>query len=123
MKIKIKIGEKTFEAELNKTKIARAIGQKLPVKSKFNTWGDEIYFLIPVKFSEDELEEPRETVKIGDLGYWPPETAFCIFYGRTPVSRGDEIRPASPVEVIGKFYGDPNQFKKVDSSQIIIEKF
>ena len=122
-KIKIKIGESIFEAELNETRIARAIWEKLPIKANFNTWGDEIYFSIPVEFSDRDTEHPKETVKVGDLGYWPPGHAFCIFYGRTPVSTEGEIRPASPVEVIGKFYGDPDQFKKTDSSQITIEKF
>lgn len=122
-KIKIKIGESIFGAELNETKVAKAIWEKLPIRADFNTWGDEIYFSIPVEFSDKELEDPKEVVKVGDLGYWPPGHAFCIFYGKTPASIKGEIRPASPVEVIGKFYGDPEQFKKVDSSQITIEKF
>src|SRR6266566_2855101 len=63
------------------------------------TWGDEIYFGIPVKA---ESEDPREVVEPGDLAYWPPGSAFCIFYGPTPASRGDEIRPASPVNVVVK---------------------
>ncbi len=122
-KIKIKIGEKTFEAELNETRVAKAIWEKLPIKADFDTWGEEIYFSIPVEFSEGDLEDPKAVVKIGDLGYWPLGPAFCIFYGRTPISAKNEIKPADPVEVIGKFYGEPSQFKKVDSSQIIIEKF
>ena len=62
-------------------------------------------------------------VSEGDLGYWPPGNAFCIFFGTTPVSRGDEIRPASPVNVFGKIIGDSKVFKKVSSgAKIIIEK-
>ncbi len=55
------------------------------------TWGDEIYFAIPVSLKEDG---PRATVEVGDLGYWPPGRAFCIFFGPTPASRGDEVRAA-----------------------------
>ena len=58
---------------------------------------------------------PRETVDLGDLGYWLQGSCFCIFFGPTPMSRGDEIRPASEVEVFGKLDGDPKEFKKVSS--------
>ena len=59
------------------------------------------------------LESPREVVEPGDLGYWPPGRAFCIFFGPTPMSRGGEIRPASPVSVVGRLAGDPKVFKTV----------
>ena len=89
---------------------AKAFWDALPIEARANTWGDEIYFGIPVK---RELETGEETVEIGDLGYWPAGNAFCIFFGPTPASRGDEIRPASPVNVFGKVNGDPRVFKKV----------
>jgi len=82
----------------------------LPLSVPADTWGDEIYFGIPVKA---KLESPRETVERGDLGYWPPGSAFCIFFGPTPASRGDEIRPASAVSVFGRVAGDASVFKKV----------
>jgi len=60
---------------------------------------------------------------LGDLGYWPPGSAFCIFFGRTPSSQGEEIRPASPVNVFGKLAGDPTIFKKVRSgTQVKVER-
>jgi hypothetical protein len=80
------------------------------------TWGDEIYFAIPVKAKS---ESPREVVELGDLAYWPPGSAFCIFYGPTPASRGDEIRPASPVNVFGHVLGDPTVFKAVRSGTTV----
>jgi hypothetical protein len=52
-------------------------------------------------------------VEAGDLGYWPPGRAFCIFFGPTPASEGGEIRPASPVNVVGRVAGDPTVFRKV----------
>jgi hypothetical protein len=99
-------------AELNETKTADAIWEALPIKGKVNLWGDEIYFSIPVDI---ELESGQELVSIGDLGYWPPGRAFCIFFGSTPVSQGDEIRPASAVTVFGKVIGDTRLFSQVAS--------
>ena len=109
-KISITAGPAQIEAELNDTDTARAITGALPINASANTWGDEIYFGIAVNV---ELEDPQEVVDLGDLGYWPPGHAFCIFFGRTPASQGDEIRPASAVTVIGKVSGDPAVFKQV----------
>jgi len=94
----------------------RRIWEALPIEARANTWGDEIYFGIPVDVN---LENPREVVELGDLAYWPPGNAFCIFFGTTPVSKGDEIRPASAVNVFGKVEGDPKVFKKVRSGERI----
>jgi len=95
---------------------AEAVWEALPIEARANTWGDEIYFGIPVKV---DPENPREVVGLGDLAYWPPGNAFCIFFGRTPASRGDEIRPASAVNVFGKVEGDPKVFKKVQSGDTV----
>jgi len=108
-RIRIKLGEVEAEAELNDTKTARMVYDALPIEARPNTWGDEIYFPIPVKA---DPEDPKDVVEEGDIAYWPPGNAFCIFYGKTPASLGDEIRPASPVNVIGKVLGDPKAFKK-----------
>jgi hypothetical protein len=89
----------------------------LPVKGRVNLWGDEIYFSIPLRL---KLEAGQELVSIGDLGYWPDGNAFCIFFGPTLVSQGDEIRPASPVTVFGKVIGDATVFKKVAAGTKII---
>ena len=111
MRIRIVTGATgQVEATLNESITARAIHEALPIEARANTWGDEIYFSIPVELGP---EDPREVVELGDLGYWPPGTAFCIFFGRTPASRGSEIRPASPVNVFGKVQGDPTVFRKV----------
>jgi hypothetical protein len=118
-KIRITAGPVTAEAELDASRTADAIWQVLPVKATANTWGDEIYFSIPVK---TDLENGKEVVNAGDLGYWPPGTAFCIFFGQTPASRGNEIRPASAVSVFGKIKGDPRVFSGVgDGEEIKIE--
>ena len=109
-KIRIRAGAVEAEAKLNDTRTAQAIWEALPITGHINLWGDEIYFPIPLSL---KLEAGQEVVNIGDLGYWPDGNAFCIFYGPTPVSRGDEIHPASPVTVFGKVIGDTTVFKKI----------
>ncbi len=119
-KIVIKAGSVEINAELNDSATARLIREKLPIQAKANLWGDEIYFSIPVK---DKLDNGKEVVDIGDLGYWPEGSAFCIFFGPTPMSSGDKIRPASAVNIIGKVTGDAAKFKTVKSGEkVIIEK-
>ena len=109
-RIRITAGSVAADALLDDSVTARLVWGALPLTVAGETWGDEIYFSIPVKA---KLERPHETVELGDLGYWPPGTAFCIFFGPTPMSRGEEIRPASPVNVFGRIVGDPTVFKKV----------
>ena len=109
-RIKIIAGDVEAYAQLNETELAQTIWDALPFEASASTWGDEIYFEIPVKVGN---EVPQETVELGDLGYWPPGSAMCIFFGPTPMSQGDEIRPASPVNVFGKLEGDPTVFKAV----------
>src|SRR5215510_11892256 len=108
--IRITAGTVSADATLNDGKTARAIWDALPTEAKAQTWGDEIYFAIDVDQGEDSA---RAVVELGDLGYWPPGHAFCVFFGPTPASRGDEIRPASPVNVVGRVKGDATAFKKV----------
>jgi hypothetical protein len=118
--IRITVGDISAQAELNETETAKAIWEALPIDGRANTWGDEIYFSIPVRL---EMEKSQATVELGELGYWAPGTAFCIFFGPTPMSRGDEIRPASPVTVFGQVLGDPTIFKEVpDGTRILVER-
>lgn len=113
-KIKIVVGKVELEAWLNETKTATKVFEALPLKSSVNTWGDEIYFTIPV---DAQPEDARELVDLGDIAYWPPGKAMCIFFGKTPISRGDEIRPASPVNIIGKVEGDYKLLRKVKDGE------
>ena len=110
--IRITAGDVTVQAQLNDTKTAQAVWEALPITASASTWGDEIYFGIPVSVG---LEQGQEVVEVGDIGYWPPGHAFCIFFGPTPASQGDEIRPASAVTVIGKVQGDATVLKQVRS--------
>ncbi len=118
--IRITAGSVSAEADLNDSRTATAIWEALPIDARASTWGDEVYFSIPVKMGEDK---PKEVVNLGDLGYWPPGNAFCIFFGPTPASHGKEIRPASPVNVVGRVTGDPLAFRRVKSGdRVTIEK-
>ena len=120
-KIRIKAGPVTAQAVLNDSPTAGKIWEALPIEASGDTWGDEIYFGIPVKAPLEK--EAKEVVEVGDLGFWPPGHAFCIFFGPTPVSRGSEVRPASAVNVVGRIAGDAKVFKKVPSgSKVRIEK-
>ena len=119
-KITITTEDLKVDASLNNSETAQKIWDALPIEGSVNTWGDEIYFSIPVNVGS---ENAKEVVLEGDLGYWPPGNAFCIFFGLTPASQVDEVRPASPVNIFGKVIGDPKVFKKVSSgAKIIIEK-
>ena len=122
-RISIQAGSVQMEAVLNDAGIAQQIWDALPINASTNTWGDEIYFGIPV---DAELENGQEVVELGDLGYWPPGHAFCIFFGRTPASRENEIRPASAVTVIGHIQGDAASFsilKEAGSgARVVIDK-
>jgi hypothetical protein len=118
--IQIRAGDIQVIAELNDNRTADAIWEALPLSAAGNTWGDEIYFGIPVQL---QAENAQAVVSLGDLGYWPAGNAFCIFFGPTPVSRGQEIRPASPVNVFGRVIGDPTVFKKVrDGETVTVEQ-
>jgi hypothetical protein len=115
--IRITAGGVKSEARLNASKTARAIWDALPIEAKAQTWGDEIYFSIGLDVA---AESPQAVVEMGDLGYWPPGQAFCLFFGPTPASQGDDIRPASPVNVFGRVTGDARAFKAVRAGTPVV---
>lgn len=123
MERKIKISSRgiAVEGTLCGSATADAVWNALPITGEVNTWGDEIYFAIPVSIGPDE--HAQEVVQKGDLGYWPTGAAFCIFFGPTPVSRKGEIRPASAVNVFGKITGDTSVLKQIQpGSSIVVAK-
>jgi len=120
MKKKIKIISKNFEflVELNDSKTSQEIIKKLPIVSRSNIWGNEIYFQIPVY---SELENGIDILDTGSVAYWPPGNAFCIFFGKTPASTKDKPQAASPVTVIGKIIDNKSlpDLKKISDGDII----
>jgi hypothetical protein len=116
----VNAGSVKAKAEIDDSKTADAIWKALPINGTANLWGDEVYFEIPVDL---KLENGKEIVSAGDLGYWPSGNCFCIFFGPTPMSKGNEIRPASAVNVFGKVIGDAKIFKQVkEGKSIVIER-
>ncbi|MEM7133324.1 MAG: cyclophilin-like fold protein [Chloroflexota bacterium] len=109
--ITIKAGAVTTSATLNDSPTAEAIWNALPIEGSANIWGDEIYFSIPVSLGEEQ--DAQAEVQLGDLAFWPPGNAFCIFYGPTPASIENEPRAASPVNVFGQVEGDATIFRSV----------
>ncbi|HEC21465.1 MAG TPA: hypothetical protein ENI95_00950 [Chloroflexi bacterium] len=107
----ISAGDVSLRAELNDNPTARQIWEALPIEGQANRWGDEIYFEIPVKAPQEP--DAREEVEVGELGYWPVGRAFCIFFGPTPISTGDQPRAASPVNILGRVLGDATAFRAV----------
>ena len=119
-RIRIKAGSVELVAELNDTQTSQFMWQALPIKGVVQTWGDEVYFAVPLTIAQ---ENSQDTVEVGDLGYWAPGKAFCIFFGPTPASKGDEIRPASPVNVFGRITGDATAFGMVAAgTEINVER-
>lgn len=118
-RIRIRIGEESFEAELDASRTAQAIWEALPIEGRGSFWGKEIYFTIPVEVEE---EDPKEVVAPGSLAYWPVGSAFCIFWGPTPASRGDECRPYSPVNVFGQIKGPLDALDRVKDLRVLVEK-
>lgn len=110
-KITISAGNVSLPAELNDSPAARQIWGALPIEGAANTWGDEIYFEIPVVAGQEP--DARAQVEVGELGYWPVGHAFCIFFGPTPVSTDERPRAYSPVNILGRVIGDATRLRSV----------
>ncbi len=119
--IVLRCGEIELRGRLNGTETALKVAGVLPIDSEAGRWGEEIYFEIPVV--SRLAPDARDVMQIGEIGYWPPGKAFCVFWGPTPSSRAGEIRAASPVNVIGRIEGDLSRLGAVrDGDFIVVEK-
>lgn len=116
-KMRIIVDNISAIAELTESNTSEAIWKALPIERRIKTWGEEIYFEIPVTSQLDVTA--KEVVEKGDLGYWPQGKAFCIFFGPTPASLDDEIRPTSAVNIVGKVTGNTEMFKSVQEGAAI----
>ena len=116
-KINISVESLSLEAEMFETPTARKMMEALPFESSANVWGDEIYFDIPLSLEQEP--DARADVEVGDLAYWPAGPAFCIFFGPTPVSTGDQPRAYSPVNVFGRVSGDTGKLKTISAGAVI----
>jgi hypothetical protein len=116
-RIRFDFGSITLEAELLATPTAQAIVARLPFESLAMTWGDEVYFDVPVKVAREA--DARAVVVPGEIAYWPEGPAIAIGFGRTPISRGDECRLASPCNIFAKALGDVKALGKVKAGTAI----
>ena len=120
-KIRILAKNISLNAELNDSPTAQKIYNALPMEANVNTWGDEIYFKTIVKAHPEP--DAREQVEVGEIGYWPPCNAFCVFFGPTPASIDDKPRAASAVNILGSVIGDATALRAVkDGDKVRIEK-
>lgn len=119
--IEISAGDVIVTAVLNDSDTADELWASLPITARAQTWGDEIYFSIPV--SVEEAADSQETVEMGAVAYWPPGSALCLFWGPTPMSAPGEIRPASAVNVMGLIDGDPTVLGGVaDGTEVVVAR-
>ncbi len=115
--IQIFINEQQFRAALNDSPNAQKLWDALPIEGQANIWGQEIYFEIPVSAKQEP--DAREEVDVGTIAYWPAGSAFCIFFGPTPVSTGEKPRAYSPVNILGKIEGELSWLKQVKPGEIV----
>ena len=119
--IEISAGDVIVTAVLNDSDTADELWAALPITARAQTWGDEIYFSIPV--SVEEAADSQETVEMGAVAFWPPGSALCLFWGPTPMSAPGEIRPASAVNVMGLIDGDPTVLGGVaDGTEVVVAR-
>lgn len=120
MRMVMKTPDGDFLMELNDTEAANALYEALPLEAYINVWGEEIYFSVPV---HTKLENGRKLMEVGEIAYWPDGDAFCIFFGPTPVSKGDRPEAYSPVTPLGMVVSDVAPLRELgDRTHVTLER-
>lgn len=110
-----------LDIELNDSPTAAALLKALPFSATVNTWGEEIYFETPVGVKQ--TSDARAEMAVGEVAYWPPGKALCVFFGRTPASIGSEPRAASPVNPLGRVVGDARAAMRISEGEEVTVTF
>ena len=115
--ILIKINDQTYRANLSDSPTVQQLWGALPLEGSANIWGEEIYFEIPL--AAEQEPDAREEVDVGTIAYWPTGQAFCIFFGPTPVSTGEQPRAYSPVNILGRIEGNLDELRDVQPGDVV----
>jgi hypothetical protein len=118
MRVRFNFGSVTLDAQTLNTPTAQAIIAALPLDGSALTWGEEVYFDIPVQVAREN--EARAVVTPGEIAYWPEGHAIAIGFGRTPISKGDETRLASPCNIWAKALGDVKALARVKAGSKVV---
>ena len=110
-RIKITAGSVEIKAKLLDTPTADAVYDSLPIQSQASIWGEEVYFSTPVSVVREA--DARDVVKAGEIAFWVEGDSIAIGFGRTPISRGDEIRLAAPTNIWANAIDDVRRLKAV----------
>ena len=124
MQKKCKICIKNYEiiVHLNDTETAEKIWDSLPINSKINVWGEEIYFYVSV--SADLANDAKAVINLGEIVYWSAGKAIAIGFGKTPISQGNEIRLADKCNVWGKTNFYLKKLVNINSGcDVLVEKY
>jgi hypothetical protein len=117
-RIIVEAGGRKLPAELSDSPAGRAVAAALPLTARMSRWGDEYYGDVGLEIAEDGTG--RELMEVGEIAYWPPGKALCLFFGRTPASTDDRPRAASAVLPVGRVTADLDLLKGMGSSVKVI---
>ena len=116
-RVRFDFGTLTLDAELLDTLTARAVASALPITASVMTWGEEVYFEVPVIVAREP--DARAVMTPGEIAYWPEGRCIAIGFGRTPISQGDETRLAGPCNVFAQALGDVRVLANVKAGTAI----
>ena len=117
MKVRIAWTGGEVTADLRDSPTVKQLLAALPCEASANSWGEEVYFALPIKASLEA--DARQVVEPGTVCFWVQGSSLAVPFGPTPVSKGDECRLVTRCNVLGRIQGDARQLKKVKQGAAI----